>query len=732
MRKSACLALLVTALFSAPRNDRWNVIGPGGGGAQYFPTISPHDPNHVLVACDMTGSYLTEDGGAHWRMFNLGGTTRSFAWDPKDRNVIYANNTGLYRSSDAGRSWKLIYPQPARVTGVDLSDDHADETILADGQPSPRLGAFAIDSKDSRILYAGLGAALLISPDSGQTWRKDHEFSAPIRRIWSTANTLLVSSDRSVFRRDQQIWSEGAALTAPWVDIAAGSPVIYAVAESVGKVSTDSGTTWREFALPGTGARLKAVATSEHHSEVAYVSYDNLKLDDQVWYGVAKTTDAGKTWQLVWKENAKAAANVHDGWITGRFGPTWGEHPLTLGVSPNDPNLCYATDLGRTMRTVNGGQTWEAVYTRKTPAGWTSTGLDVTTTYGVHFDPFDPKRLFITYTDIGAFRSEDGGASWLSATEGVPARWVNTTYWMAFDPEVRGRVWAVASGTHDLPRPKMWRRTPTERFRGGVIVSEDGGRTWSKSSNGMPETAATHILLDPKSPKSARTLYVAAFGRGVYKSVDGGKSWLLTNQGIDSKEPFAWRLTQVSGGGLYLVIARRSEDGNFGNSGDGAVYYSADGAEHWTRVDLPNGVNGPNAITVDSGDPKRLYLSAWQRKGAGSGGSGGIFLSTDAGKKWRSVLSKDQHVYDVTADARDPRILYACGFESSAWRSIDRGETWQRIRGYNFKWGHRVIPDPADPKRIYVTTFGGSVWHGPAEGDPQAVEDTARPYSAIR
>ena len=36
--------------------------------------------------------------------------------------------------------------------------------------------------------------------------------------------------------------------------------------------------------------------------------------------------------------------------------------------------------------------------------------------------------------------------------------------------------------------------------------------------------------------------------------------------------------------------------------------------------------------------------------------------------------------------------------------------------GYNFKWGRRVIPDPYDPKMVYITTFGGSVWHGPATG----------------
>jgi hypothetical protein len=70
--------------------------------------------------------------------------------------------------------------------------------------------------------------------------------------------------------------------------------------------------------------------------------------------------------------------------------------------------------------------------------------------------------------------------------------------------------------------------------------------------------------------------------------------------------------------------------------------------------------------------------------------------------------------------------MYAAGFESSAWRSVDRGEHWTRIPGFNFKWGHRVILDPKDPGKIYVTTFGGSVWHGRANGQP-AIVDIATP-----
>jgi hypothetical protein len=86
------------------------------------------------------------------------------------------------------------------------------------------------------------------------------------------------------------------------------------------------------------------------------------------------------------------------------------------------------------------------------------------------------------------------------------------------------------------------------------------------------------------------------------------------------------------------------------------------------------------------------------------------------------VLDRDQHVYDVTIDPADPKILYAAGFESSVWRSADRGLHWSRIPGFNFKWAHRVIPDPQARDHIYVTTFGGSVWHGSVRGKDKPVD----------
>ena len=73
----------------------------------------------------------------------------------------------------------------------------------------------------------------------------------------------------------------------------------------------------------------------------------------------------------------------------------------------------------------------------------------------------------------------------------------------------------------------------------------------------------------------------------------------------------------------------------------------------------------------------------------------------------------------VRIDPKRPNVLYTTGFDAAAYRSEDKGETWERIKGFNFKWGANVVPDPADDNKIYICTWGGGVWHGPAAGDPE-------------
>lgn len=801
-----CLAAIVTAILlartiaafaaptiplpkspaAAPRLDKWIVIGPGGGGGQFFPAVSPHDPNIVVLRCDMTGAFISKDGGNSWRMFNLRAPASLFVFDPVDPKTLYAYVGGLWRSTDIGDTWSLVYPNPKDVKGIIVNDDHAGWTWDSN-RPVGVMRSFRVDPADSRILYAIIEMdripRIYRSTDWGETWGDymdrypideiaqpvDPKTGAPVRSVLrlyvdpkspkDDRTIYFIENDRVAVREGGK-WKRFAPskeagrfydLSIGWPKDG-GRPVMYAVAPTEWKgdeivggilVSADGGETWtshnRDFAkemMKGAPAPLfQTIATCQTDPSVAYVSYRFLRFGTERWdfyFGVAKTEDGGRNWDLAIKDTYyKASPAEKDAWLNELYHPEWGDAPFCLYVAPTDPNICYGTDFGRTMRTTDGLKTWVGVYSRKIGDGWATTGLDVTTCYGAHRDPHDPKRILISYTDMGLFRSEDGGSTWVHAINGIPKEWANTTYWIAFDPEVKGRVWAGSGANHDLPRPKMWRGKPdVSHYRGGVVTSADGGKMWTKSNSGMTETDVTHIVIDPKSPRDARVLYATGFGTGVWKSVDGGKSWKLKRKGLKGKEPFAWRLAMDGDGVLYLVVARRSEDGSYGNDLDGALYCSADGAENWTQVRLPEGVNGPNGLFIDPRDVRRMCLAAWGRIHKGGAVDGGVFLTTDGAATWQNVLSANQYVYDVTADPANPDILYACGFESSAWRSINRGETWTRIKGYTFKWGHRVMPDPVNPGMVFVSTFGGSVWYGPAEGDPDAAEDIVTPNVA--
>jgi photosystem II stability/assembly factor-like uncharacterized protein len=244
----------------------------------------------------------------------------------------------------------------------------------------------------------------------------------------------------------------------------------------------------------------------------------------------------------------------------------------------------------------------------------------------------------------------------------------------------------------------------------------------------------THILLDPSSPAGSRTLYACAFGRGVYKSTDNGQSWTEKNNGIAGDEPFAWRITPSQDGALYLVVARRTEGKDYSAPGAGALYRSTDKAEHWQRVDLPSGVTGPTGLEIDPRNPQQLYLTAWGQEGEDADRNGGVYASDNGGQTWRALFTQSQHVYDLTIDPRHPDTLYITGFDAAAYRSTDRGTHWSRIEGYDFKWGHRIFLDPNNPAQIYITTYGGGVWHGPAAGavNPPEADQTRIPIAVPR
>ncbi len=598
-----------TLLGSTPRHDAWEIIGPGGGGGQFNPVVSPHDPKLAFNRCDMGGAYVTHNGGDSWRMFNLRCWAPYFAFDPTNPDVVYGGNMGLWRSEDRGDTWSLVLPDPAQNTVEHWSDDHADVYFTSDDPfypgPDTRIDAIAVHPSDPDHLYISIKAAwhlplqglpsiLYFSPDRGKTWRKlaGLEAAATLGLHVTEDSRVFVAQPSGLLVCDGDVCTlrpgpEGEPMLTAALGEQDGKLLVYGFIATAWEgtvlkgglyVSEDEGRTWRRamqgFApylnRPGEGRppSTHVVGCSSRHAATAYLGFlgnGNYYTQDSFsgWNGLLKTTDAGRTWQVVHREEDTLSANLEGTYLepraVGNQDPSiWFDTPRTIGVAPNDPDICFVTDIFRTICTRDGGRTWTSSYSVKVGENvWRTRGLDVTTCYGVHFDPSDRKKLFISYTDIGGFRSEDGGHSWIGATEGIPPEWRNTTYWVEYDPEVPGLLWGAFGYNHDLPRPRMWAHGSPVAYQGGVAVSTDHGATWTLSNRGMAPTAVTHLLLDPTTPAGRRTLYATGFGTGVWKSTDNGVTWALKNTGLEGDVPLAWRLTRVADGTLYLILARR-------------------------------------------------------------------------------------------------------------------------------------------------------------------------------
>ena len=783
--------VVISILFSNCKSaqsttSNWQQMGPGGGGSTFIPTFSYQNPDNIFVKCDMTGNYLTNDGGNSYQLVNFLGGANTYAYDPNDADVIYAAGTYLYKSINKGKTWLQIFPKRDEIISEKFYGDHAEfevetkKTSLYESKIA-QIKVLKIDPNNANILYFAMDNFFFYTFDNGQTWQKEN-LNFSIENIYTNRSKLkdetyiFTSKTIFIFNKITKSFTkkELPSTMTPAFSFTAGTlkntekTIFYAIHHDAIKenayafvhseiwTSIDSGNTWQlnkdeviTSQKSGNKPSFTTIACSENDAANAYVVTNNYdeKLDQnsiKKWYGALKTSNSGANWEWVWKggggsgqyrvQDANDAKNLKDSWVHQAFGGEFIQL-IDVGISPQDGNIAIVTDWYRTMKTTDGGKTWKEIYSKNNgDSTFTSRGHDVTTTYGVHFDPYDKKHIAISYTDIGLHHSFDGGKSWSRTVNGIPNEWTNTCYWVAFDPVVKNKIWSVWSGIHDIPRGKMTRNPKwkeTGIAKGGVAVSTDGGKTWKPTTNGMGDNSpTTSIVVDSQSPANNRTLYASVYSKGVFKSVDDGKTWVLKNKGIEANTA-AFEVTLSPNGTLFLTVSPTPQhiEGKKGAEFySGAVYKSTDGAESWIKLNVADGLLFPNGIAIDTANPNRIYLGCWSNISLGDlvGGDvvkvtnsdknldmpGGIFMSEDEGKTWQSIFDKNQYVYDVTVDPYHEGRLYCNTFNQAAYRSDNYGKTWKKIKGYDFHWGHRIIIDENDHEKIYITTFGSSAWHG--------------------
>ncbi len=324
----------------------------------------------------------------------------------------------------------------------------------------------------------------------------------------------------------------------------------------------------------------------------------------------------------------------------------------------------------------------------------------------------DPKLYYIGAAGGGVWKTTNGGATWTPVFQKEPVAAIGA---VTIDPANENVVW-VGTGEAN-PRNDV-------TFGDGVYKTTDGGKTWMNM--GLRDTwSISRILVDPRN---SQHVIVGAFGdpyrdsdaRGVYVTDDGGKTWSKTlyvgpqtgaaELAIDPNDPDV----------IYASMwqfRRLPWTFHSGGPADG-IWRSTDGGQTWTRLaghGLPTGITGRSAVAIAPSDSKRIYAIIEAKGGI-------LWRSDDGGRNWTMVSDDtlvDQRPFYFTHLAVDPKnenVVYAVSMRLA--KSTDGGKHFKAIApGVHVDY-HAIWIAPNDPDRIIVgedggyaiTLDGGKVW----------------------
>ena len=755
----AWMALLLAGLATADlpagesRPTAWEPLGLSGGGGMFCPAISPADPRLMMVSSDMSGTYLSTDGGQNWRMLGYdqvrGNTTCRPAFDPTDPLVIYAasGSEGIKVSHDQGTHWTsagtlpgdeaegeiAIDPgEPARLfVGVDQaicrSTDAGTTWTRCDG-PHGKALSFHFDltsSKDQRICFAATTEGIWRSGDGGTTWR-EADTGLPSKQLLAFAGGSNAKDAVVVLYCSVPAHAENGKY----------SGGIY--------LSRDRGATWQAGGAQGLNtetqpfdewadgpvAQYTHLLTSNANPSIVYAFNTSTGVPPPHNATVFRSDDAGQTWRPVFQGDPRYKPyNVEPDYVSAADHQAYMGAPFGVAIDAENPDVVLNVSDDQGHVTQDGGKSWACVHTRLAPgskiadhvvdadaaAQWLCNGLVVTSTWNFYIDPFEPNRRYICYTDLGFARSLDSGKTWQWWARPSRAPWDNTCYELAFDPQQKGKTWGAFSNVHDIPNNNIISGNHKATGPGGVCLSTDFAATWKKSNDGMPLAPVVSVVVDPKSPPGARVLYAGLFGPGVYKSTDDGRTWQAANKGLGSdSNRRVDRVFLHPDGTLFALVTAMRVNGVYRQEGVG-LYRSTDGAASWTLVNGAQPLLWPKDFTVDPKDSAKIYISAADAR---EQKQGGLYRTTDGGSTWKLLARKGPEHFGAYLSPMHPGWIYLTLCEGAPdaglWLSHDDGATWTPMTGLPFINVQRVAFDPKDPGSIYVTTFGGSVWHGPA------------------
>jgi photosystem II stability/assembly factor-like uncharacterized protein len=657
---------------------KWRQIGPFRGGRVLAVAGVPGDPTTYYFGAVAGGIFKSTNGGMTWIPVSDHQTAASIgaiAVAPSDSNVIYAGSgeaclrgnisygDGVYKSTDAGKTW----------TNVGLKD-------------SRHIGRVIIDPHDPNIaLVAALGHAwgpnaergVFRTTDGGKTWQKvlyKDENTGAIDVAFDPKNSSIIYASLWQVRRQPWHFNSGGP----------GSGLYK---------STDGGLTWKQLTgngLPSGNWGRVGVSVSGADSNRVYAM---IEARDG---GLYRSDDAGKSWtrindderyrQRAWYYSHVFAdpKNVDTVYVlnTGAFRSTDGGKKFDLlpaphgdhhglWIDPTNPNRLMNSNDGGVTISVDGGKTWTEQNNQPT-AQFYHVATDNHWPYRVYGAQQDNSTVGISsYSDDGVIARQD----WFPVGGGESG-------YISPDPLDPDTVYAGSDGAIIT---RLDHRTDQMQDVSPYPLDPAG--------NGAANLRYRFQWTEPVYVSQYDSNVIYSASQFVMKTDDRGHSWKaispdLTRNDKNKQQPSGGEITlDITSVEYYDTVFALAESPLqkgmvWAGTDDGLVHLTRDDGKNWENVtpkDMPEWAL-VSIIEASHHDPATAYVAVDLHKLDKIDPL--IFKTHDYGKTWTRITNGIPAGAYTRAVREDPKVqglLYA-GTETGVYFSIDDGAHWQTLQ----------------------------------------------------
>jgi photosystem II stability/assembly factor-like uncharacterized protein len=657
---------------------KYRLVGPFRGGRATGVAGVPGDPNTFYFGAASGGLWKTTDGGTTWKPLwdkfpEASPAVGAIAVAPSDPNILYVGTgetnirgnvvtgNGLYKSTDAGKTWSFAGLRDTQVIGRIIVDPKNPNHVFVAALGHP----FGPNSE----------RGIFRSTDGGKSWSKvlyvdDKTGGADV--AFQPGNPQVMYAG---------MWQ---AYRKPWI-MESGGP------GSGFFKSTDGGTTWSRLAgngLPeGILGRVNVAPTINPNRIYAMIEAKK--------GGLYRTDDGGKSWKLINDKNQYRQR----AWYFN-----------TVFADPKNADTLYVLNTAL-YRSTDAGKTFKNLHT---PHG---------DDHELWIDPTNPKRM-INGNDGGATVTVNGGETWSSEMNQPTAQFYHVATDNQFpfrlygDQQDNSSVSIASAGRsggvgiedyyevgggesgYIVPDPT----DPNIVYAGGydAEITRYDHRTgmtrqitpWPRNSMGWaPENLEHRFQWTAPIMVSRHAPHALYFGAEVlFKSTDQGASWQVISPDLTRND----KSKQRSSGGpltkdntsveIYDTIFAIADGANSNEiwvgTDDGLIQLTRDGGAHWMNITPPQMPEWATVdqVEVDPARPGTAYVAADRHRLDDFRPY--AFRTTDYGRTWTPITAgiPDQaYVHVVRVDPARPGLLYA-GTEEGVFVSFDDGANWQPLQ----------------------------------------------------